>query len=102
MTEWIDVCPEADLAVDKHHVISAHGHPVAVFNRAGTLLAVEDYCPHQGLPLSDGYIEGTEIECPFHGARFCLKSGDVLEPPACENLKTYDVRGMVQIGYTPK
>ena len=104
MSEWIDVCPEAELAPNHHRVVMGSTHPIAVFNRAGTLVAIEDNCPHQDLPLSDGHIEDMSIECPFHGARFCLNSGAVLSPPACEAIKTHSVRvfeGMIQVSEMP-
>ena len=42
--------------------------------------------------LVDGYIDGDEVECPLHGARFSIPTGAVLAEPATENLATYPVR----------
>ena len=44
--------------------------PVAIFNIDGKFLAVEDVCTHDGGPLAEGELEGDEIVCPRHGARF--------------------------------
>ena len=62
--------------------------------------ALEDVCTHDYLSLEEGDIEGDQIICPFHGARFCIKTGEVKEQPAYEDLTTFPTRladGMVQI-----
>lgn len=98
--KWFDVLPEKDLQPGDHTVMVAEGIPIAVFNLNGQFFAIEDCCTHQGLPLSDGYVEEDTITCPFHGAKFCIKSGEVVAPPAFENLPTYETRvqeGMIQV-----
>lgn len=49
-------------------------------------------CGHSNGPLSDGYIDGDQIECPWHGSRFCLKTGEVTQGPATESVARYAVR----------
>jgi len=68
------------------------GFEVAVFNVGGQFYAVEDVCTHDGGTLADGEVEGYEIECPRHGARFDLRTGQVTAPPAYEAITTYAVR----------
>lgn len=100
MTNWFDVLPAAQIPPGTHHVIVAEGIAIAVFNIEGEFYAIEDSCTHQGLPLSDGFQEEDKIICPFHGAKFCIKSGRALSSPAYINLKTFDTRlvaDMVQI-----
>lgn len=65
--------------------------PIAVFNVEGELLAVGDTCTHEEASLSEGWREGTVIECPYHMARFCLRTGKPLCLPATEALPTYKV-----------
>jgi 3-phenylpropionate/trans-cinnamate dioxygenase ferredoxin subunit len=65
--------------------------PIAVFNVEGELLAVGDTCTHEDASLSEGWREGTVIECPYHMARFCLRTGRPLCLPATEALPTYGV-----------
>lgn len=65
--------------------------PIAVFNVEGELLAVGDTCTHEEASLSEGWREGTVIECPYHMARFCLRTGKPLCLPATEALATYRV-----------
>lgn len=66
--------------------------PVAVFHVAGHYHAIEDLCTHDGGPLADGFLEGCTIECPRHGAKFDIRTGAVLAPPAMTPVPTYDVR----------
>src|SRR5262249_47614874 len=66
--------------------------PVAVFNLDGGYFAIEDLCTHDGGPLAEGTLEGDVIECPRHGARFNVKTGDVLSLPATSPVPTYTVR----------
>jgi 3-phenylpropionate/trans-cinnamate dioxygenase ferredoxin component len=66
--------------------------PVAVFNLDGEFYATDDTCSHAQSSLSEGYLEGDEIECVWHYARFCVRTGKAMCLPATEDLKTYEVR----------
>ena len=73
---------------------------VAVFNVDGQFYAIQDVCTHDGEELTGGPVEGDQIICPRHGARFCVRTGEALSPPAYEPVHTFPVRvvaGMVQI-----
>ena len=65
---------------------------MVVFNVDGGFLAVEDMCSHDDALLSEGMIDGEEVICPRHGARFCLRTGEALSPPAYEPVQTFPVR----------
>ncbi|MGE3447406.1 MAG: Rieske 2Fe-2S domain-containing protein [Microbacteriaceae bacterium] len=56
------------------------------------IVCFEDTCPHEDFSLSEGFLEGGIIECSFHFARFCLRSGAVLTQPARRGLLVYDVQ----------
>ncbi|MBI3396452.1 MAG: non-heme iron oxygenase ferredoxin subunit [Spirochaetia bacterium] len=61
--------------------------------RIGTeILAFQDVCTHDDGTLSGGCIEGDIVECPRHGAKFNIRSGEVLQMPATENIETFPVR----------
>jgi 3-phenylpropionate/trans-cinnamate dioxygenase ferredoxin subunit len=80
------------------------GQGIAVFNVAGSLYAIADVCTHDDGPLADGLLEGLELECPRHGARFDLASGKALLRPAVVDIPAYPVRVIgdeVQIGLPP-
>ncbi len=65
--------------------------PIAVFNAAGQLYAVDDTCTHQDASLADGWLEGCTVECPLHASCFDLRTGRPTGPPAKEPLRTYPV-----------
>jgi nitrite reductase/ring-hydroxylating ferredoxin subunit len=67
------------------------GNRIAVFNVDGAFYAIDDTCPHAGGPLSEGQVKDCQVTCPWHEARFDLKSGDALSPPAFEGVKSYRV-----------
>jgi 3-phenylpropionate/trans-cinnamate dioxygenase ferredoxin subunit len=73
---------------------------VAVFNLDGELYAIEDVCTHDGGILTGGPVEGDEIVCPRHGARFSIRTGEALTPPAFEPTATFPLRvenGEIQV-----
>jgi 3-phenylpropionate/trans-cinnamate dioxygenase ferredoxin subunit len=65
---------------------------IAVFNVDGKLYAVQDSCTHAAVSLADGDVEGDTVQCYAHLARFSLRTGEVLAPPARAPLKTYAVK----------
>lgn len=68
------------------------GEDIAIFHAEdGNFYALNDECTHETASLADGWIEGTEVECPVHSARFCLKAGTALCMPATEDAKTHKV-----------
>jgi 3-phenylpropionate/trans-cinnamate dioxygenase ferredoxin subunit len=81
---WTRVCPLAELPPGAHRIVDVDGVDAAVFNVDGEILAVEDVCTHDGARLTGGPLDGTEVVCPRHGARFCLRTGAALTPPAYE------------------
>ena len=101
MTDWIDVAMVGELGMNACRVLDLEDVRVAVFNIDGEYFAIEDVCTHDGGELAEGKVEAGEIICPRHGARFSIKTGAVLGPPAYEDVRTFPVRvanGKVQLG----
>lgn len=105
MSEWINVAPAAELQQGQAKVIDVDGVDIAVINIDGEYFAIEDVCSHDGSPMIDCGLEpaevldGDQLICPRHGARFCIRSGAALTPPAYEPVATFPIRvedGMVQ------
>lgn len=92
MSDWIDVAAVGDFLPGTCRVVSAGNIQIAVFNVDGRYYAVEDRCTHEDNELASGQLEGAEITCPAHGARFSVMTGEALGPPAYENLRTFPVR----------
>lgn len=66
--------------------------PVAVFNVEGKFYATDDTCTHGDASLSDGFMEGCVIECPFHSGTFDVCTGKALTHPVTQSLKVYPIR----------
>ena len=86
---WHPVCKIADLNPDDVTPFDVNGTAVAVCLVEGQAHAFHDLCSHEAVALADGFLEGSEIECPLHGARFCVKTGKCLTPPATEDIAVY-------------
>ncbi len=97
---WHDVAAEGGIADGAFEVLETDDIVVAVFNIGGDYLAIEDVCTHDGAELAGGPVDGDQIICPRHGARFCLRTGRALTPPAYQDVTTFPVRtahGRIQV-----
>jgi 3-phenylpropionate/trans-cinnamate dioxygenase ferredoxin subunit len=100
MSEWVSVAAVGELAPGACRVADIDGVAVAVFNIGGEYFAIEDVCTHDGGELASGVLEGDQVICPRHGARFCVRTGEALSAPAYEPAAKLPVRienGMVQV-----
>ncbi len=89
---WIDAGPAGDLA-EVHTLSIPVGRRMIAGARSGdAYFAIEDICTHDGAALTGGSIEGAEIICPRHGARFCLRTGEALSPPAYEPVRGFETK----------
>jgi nitrite reductase/ring-hydroxylating ferredoxin subunit len=73
-------------------LLQIEGRDIALFNVGGSYYAIDDTCPHQGGPLSEGSLDGDEVTCPWHDSRFDVKTGAVTADPATEGVRSYPVR----------
>ncbi|MEX0786497.1 MAG: non-heme iron oxygenase ferredoxin subunit [Dehalococcoidia bacterium] len=92
MAEFMKVASTTDVAPGEAKVFDLNGKPIAVCNVDGTFYAIDDVCTHDGGPLDQGLLEGKEIECPRHGARFDVTTGRALTLPAVMPVKSYPVQ----------
>lgn len=106
MSEWTDIAPVKEFGPGQAKLFNIAGVDIAVFNLTGQYYAIEDVCSHEGSPMlgcglaPEDVVDGDQIICPRHGARFCIRTGAALTPPAYEPLVTFPVKianGMVQI-----
>ena len=67
------------------------GDEVLLCNVEGTIYAIDDVCTHDGGPLEQGRLDGCEIECPRHGARFDVRTGEATAFPAVMPVATHPV-----------
>ena len=95
---WIPAGSIEQLAARSRLEVEIDGDYVAIARLNGELHAFEDRCTHDGEPLAGAELEGDAatpcgvVICPRHGARFCLKTGAALTPPAYELIRIFEVR----------
>jgi 3-phenylpropionate/trans-cinnamate dioxygenase ferredoxin component len=105
MTTWHPVARVSDIPPERVAVFEVGDHEVAVCNVDGQFYAIDDLCTHDGGSLDQGQLDGNEIECPRHGARFRVTTGEAVQLPAFEPVETHDVRiegDMVHVGVEHK
>ena len=86
------VADVGELAPGDSKVVEVGGSEVLLVNVDGTIYACDDICTHAYASLSEGDLNGDEIECPLHGAAFNVTTGQCLTPPAQEDLRVYPVQ----------
>jgi 3-phenylpropionate/trans-cinnamate dioxygenase ferredoxin subunit len=100
MSDWVTVAKVDELKPGDYRVVDVDDVEIAVINCKGRFYAIEDVCTHDGGELTGGEIEGCQIECPRHGARFNIETGEALTAPAYEPVAIFPVRiedGVVQV-----
>src|SRR5579871_502279 len=89
---WVDVGAASSVREDRALPVQVAGEAIVV-TRCGTdYYAIEDRCTHDGESFAAADVEDCEIICPRHFARFCLKTGAALSPPAYEPARTFRIR----------
>lgn len=89
-SEWVQVSTLEELPPGSVRPVETGSERVALVNVDGQIYAIEDQCSHQDLPLSGGELIGTELECPFHGARFDVCTGRAKCLPAIRPVRTFE------------
>ena len=89
---WVRACGVGEVAPGSLKSVETDGQRMVLANVDGDLYALEDQCSHQDFPLSAGVLEGDQVECVFHGARFELGTGRPTCLPAVRPVRTFDVR----------
>lgn len=98
---YVPVAREGDVALGEVKVVDADGKSLALGHCAdGTWGAIDNVCTHDGGTLGEGELEDCLVECPRHGARFDLATGEVRSLPAVFPVNAYPVRvvdGEIQV-----
>ena len=92
MAQFIKVATTDELGDQQAKLVEVEGQKIALFRVDGSFNALSDTCTHRGGSLSEGELEGAEVTCPWHGARFDIKTGPVMRPPAGREVRSYPVR----------
>ena len=92
MPQFIKVATADELADQQAKLVEVEGQKIALFRVDGGFYALSDTCTHRRGPLSEGTVEGAEVTCPWHGAKFDVRTGAVVALPATSAVPTYTVR----------
>ena len=89
---FVKAAKVSDIPSGRTRVVEVGDEEVALCNVGGEIYAVANVCTHDDGPLGEGYLSGDEIECPRHGARFCVRTGEVRTLPAIIPIPTFEVK----------
>ena len=89
---WHTLAKLSDIPSDAALETGAAGQALALYRVQGEVFCTSNLCTHSDAFLSDGYLEGYEIECPLHGARFDIRNGRAMCPPAGSDVACYAVK----------
>ena len=92
MKEFVKAAKTSDLAEGQIMLVEVGEERVLLSNVGGSYYAIGEVCTHAEGPLSEGSVEGEEVECPWHGSIFNLKTGQNTHPPAAEAVPHYAAR----------
>jgi len=103
--EFVVVATEDELGDGERILFEIDGESIVLFKIAEAFFAIADLCSHDDGPVAEGELEGHEVICPRHGARFDLHTGKALTLPAVVDIPAYPVRvedGEVLVGIPQK
>ena len=89
---YVKVAQLDELSPGEMMVVEMGEERILLANVEGNIHAIDDICSHAYASLSEGDLNGQEVECPLHGASFDLVTGAPITPPATENIKVYELR----------
>ncbi len=92
MSDFVKVAKSDEVQPGQAVLVNIQGKRIAVFNLDGEFFALDNTCTHRGGPLAEGTIAGYEVICPWHGATYDIRTGEVLAPPALRGVARYGVR----------
>ncbi len=89
---WIDAAALDDVPEGDVVAVKVAGKEIALYEVEGEIFATDNLCTHGAARMSDGFLEGREIECPLHQGRFDVCTGKAMCAPLTEDIRTYPVR----------
>jgi nitrite reductase/ring-hydroxylating ferredoxin subunit len=90
--DFVKVADVNDIRPSNMKAVEVDGEKICVVNIEGKYYAIGNVCTHVGGPLDEGTLEGYEVECPWHGSKFDIRTGEPTRPPARRPEPTYQVK----------
>jgi nitrite reductase/ring-hydroxylating ferredoxin subunit len=91
-TAFVKMAELGELSPGDLKMVEVGDDQILLANVAGSIYACDNVCTHAFAPLSEGGLDEEQVECPLHGAGFNVTTGEVIGPPAVENLRVFQVR----------
>jgi nitrite reductase/ring-hydroxylating ferredoxin subunit len=106
MTEdlYRPLLPLTDVARGRMRSCPVGERELVVCHTKDGVFAVDNICTHALARMSEGYLKGTRLICPLHGATFDVRNGAVLGGPATKPLAAYPTRvvdGVIEVALPP-
>lgn len=102
--EYVTIARAGEIPEGQGRAYAVAGRMIAVFCEKGEHFAIDDFCPHQGASLSEGYVENHCVACPLHQWRFDIRDGHWLDSPRIR-VDAFAVRiidDQIQVSTTPR
>ena len=92
MADFVKAARTTEIGPGQARLVEVKGKQIALFNVDSQFFALDNTCTHRGGPLADGEVSGHEVTCPWHGATFDVRTGEVVGPAAQRAAVRYGVR----------
>jgi nitrite reductase/ring-hydroxylating ferredoxin subunit len=90
--DFVKVAVSKDIGHSSMKAVDVAGEKVCIVNIDGSYYAIGNVCTHMGGPLNEGTLEGFNVECPWHGSKFDVRTGEPTKPPARQAVSSYEVK----------
>ena len=90
--DFVKVGETKDIQSSSMKAYDLAGEKVCIVNVEGNYYAIGNVCTHVGGPLNEGTLEGYNVECPWHGSKFDVRTGEPTKPPARQPVPSYEVK----------
>ena len=92
MGDYVKVAEGKEIQPLTMKAVEVNGEKICLANIEGKYYAIGNVCTHLGGPLAEGKLEGYEVQCPWHGSRFDIRTGNVVRPPALRSEPAYEIK----------
>jgi glycine betaine catabolism B len=89
---YVKVAEGKEIQPSTMKAVEVNGEKICLVNIEGKYYAIGNVCTHLGGPLAQGKLEGYEVQCPWHGSRFDIRTGNVVRPPALRSEPAYEIK----------
>ena len=90
--DFVKVAESREIGPSSMKAVEVDGEKICVINAEGNYYAIGNVCTHVAGPLHEPTLEGFEVECPWHGSKFDIKTGEPTKPPAARAVPKYEVK----------